>query len=71
MHVPARFLKYFALTVLIVLAALPAAAQVEDQLSAYTGQNGTGYLQPLADAFGATLNDAFYRTVITATLSAT
>lgn len=62
MLVPARFLKCLVLAVLITLSALPAAAQVEDQLSAYTGQNGIGYLQPLADAFGASLNDAFFRT---------
>ena len=61
MHVPARYFKCLGCAVLIVALAFPAAAQVEDQLSAYTGQNGTGYLQPLTDAFGTSLNDAFYR----------
>ncbi len=47
--------------VLLGLIATPAMAQIEDQLSAYTGDNAIGYLQPLADAFGAGLNDGFYR----------
>lgn len=50
----------FVVCVLVVVLVAPAAAQVEDQLSAYTGQNATGYLQPLADAFGASLNDGFF-----------
>ncbi len=44
----------------LMAIALPAAAQIEDQLSAYTGDNAIGYLQPLADAFGADLNDGWY-----------
>jgi len=43
------------------LATCPAAAQVEDQLSSYTGANTEGYLLPLAEAFGATLNSGFFR----------
>jgi hypothetical protein len=46
--------------VLILIWTVPAAAQIEDQLSAYTGVNATGYLQPLADAFGANLNSSLY-----------
>ncbi|TFG87035.1 MAG: hypothetical protein E4H17_03680, partial [Gemmatimonadales bacterium] len=46
--------------ILLMLAAAPALAQIEDQLSAYTGSNATGYLQPLADALGASLNDGAF-----------
>lgn len=46
--------------VLVAVLAVPAGAQVQDQISVYTGSNAVGYLQPLADAFGATLNDAFF-----------
>lgn len=47
--------------VLLTFAAAPALAQIEDQLSVYTGDNAVGYLQPLADALGASLNDGFYQ----------
>lgn len=43
-----------------LLIAAPAGAQIADQLSAYTGANAEGYLQPLADAFGADLNSNWY-----------
>lgn len=46
---------------LILLLAVPASGQIEDQISAYTGANAAGYLQPLADAFGTALNDGFHR----------
>lgn len=46
--------------VLILLCAATASAQIEDQISVYTGVNATGYLQPLADAFGANLNSSLY-----------
>jgi hypothetical protein len=62
MHIRKRFFEYLGCVLIVVVLAVPAAGQVEDQLSAYTGRNATGYLQPLADAFGAGLNDAFYRT---------
>ena len=51
----------FALLVLVVCLAPPASAQINDQLSAYTGANATGYLQPLANAFGADLNTGIFR----------
>ena len=35
------------LCILVLLTASPAAAQIEEQLSAYTGPNAVGYLQPL------------------------
>ena len=47
--------------ILPAFTVVPVSAQIEDQLSAYTGVNATGYLQPLADSFGATLNSGFYR----------
>ena len=46
---------------LLLCLVLPAAAGIEDQLSAYTGDNATGYLQPIANALGASLNDGFFR----------
>jgi hypothetical protein len=56
-----RALAGMAMAVIVVFMALPAAAQVEDQLSSYTGVNAEGYLEPLNDAFGATLNTGFFR----------
>lgn len=40
--------------------ALPAQ-ELEDYVSKYTSENGAGYMQPLADAFGGNLNSGFYR----------
>jgi len=34
--------------------------QIEDNLSSYTGANATGYLGPLRDALGSTLNSGLY-----------
>ena len=42
------------------LNTLPAQ-QLEDYVSKYTSENGSGYMQPLADAFGGSLNSGFYR----------
>jgi hypothetical protein len=47
--------------VLLACLAPPLTAQIEDQLSAYTGKNAKGYLQPFADAFGADLNSGIFR----------
>lgn len=44
----------------VVVMAVPAAAQIEDQLSAYTGPNAEGYLEPLALAMGADLNSGLF-----------
>ena len=57
---PNRLVSGLGCAFLVLLLASPAAAQIEDQLSAYTGDNATGYLQPLADAFGADLNDGLF-----------
>jgi hypothetical protein len=56
-----RALAGMAMALILVLIAQPAAAQVEDQLSSYTGVNAEGYLEPLNDAFGSTLNSGFFR----------
>jgi hypothetical protein len=52
-----RSLAVFA----IIAAVTPVTAgQVEDFVSKYTGDNGEGYMQPLADAFGANLNSGLF-----------
>ena len=55
-----RSLAGVGCAVLILLAAGGAAAQIEGQLSAYTGANAEGYLQPLADAIGTNLNGGLF-----------
>ena len=56
-----RIMAGLAGVAVAVLLVTPAAAQVESQVSAYTGENAKGYLKPLSDAFGATLNSGFFR----------
>ncbi|WP_020533779.1 DUF6588 family protein [Flexithrix dorotheae] len=34
---------------------------LEDFVSKYSGKNGTGYMQPLSDAFGANMNSGLFR----------
>ncbi len=60
MRVPTRLITAIGFTMLALLMTAPAIAQIEDQLSAYTGANAEGYLQPLSDAFGADLNSGWY-----------
>ena len=48
-----------ALSVLLSTAALAEDGAVQNQISVYTGPNAVGYLQPLANAFGAALNSSF------------
>jgi len=45
----------------LACVASPLSAQIQDQLSAYTGRNGESYLAPLANAFGADLNAGIFR----------
>jgi hypothetical protein len=47
---------------LILILASPVSAQLmlEQQLSAYTGKNGSAYVAPLVDAFSANLNSGLY-----------
>ncbi len=47
--------------VLLLFCASPLLAQIEDHISAYTGENATGYLNPLAGAIGTTLNSGLWR----------
>jgi hypothetical protein len=56
-----RFVASAAAVVLILVLVLPAEAQIEDQISVYTGDNAVGYLEPFSDAVGATLNTGFFR----------
>jgi hypothetical protein len=53
--------KGIAFFVLLVCVAPPLAAQIEDQISHYTGRNATGYMRPLVDAIGANLNSGIFR----------
>lgn len=43
-------------------AAAPAAAQLEENLASYRDETAEGYLRPLAEAFGQTLNSGFFTT---------
>lgn len=45
---------------MLLVAAFPAQAEIDDQLSAYTNKNAEGYLAPLADAFGTSLNSGLF-----------
>lgn len=45
-----------------VLYGAPAAAQLEDNLGAYTDDTAKGYLKPLQEAFGQALNSNFFTT---------
>jgi hypothetical protein len=47
--------------VLLLLCASPLSAQIEEHISAYTGENATGYLDPLAGAIGTMLNSGLWR----------
>jgi hypothetical protein len=51
----------FAVLVLLLCLAPPLSAQIDNQLSAYTGANAKGYLQPFSSAFGADLNSGIFR----------
>ena len=56
-----RCLRCVGCVALMLLAASAASGQIEDQLSAYTGDNAEGYLSPLATAIGACLNSSVWR----------
>ena len=47
--------------VLVLLLASPLSAQIDDNISAYTGKNAEGYLGPLVEAMGTCLNGGVYR----------
>ncbi|MDM7926586.1 MAG: hypothetical protein QUS35_11280 [bacterium] len=59
MHKPI-FIKLLSVLVILAVVAPVHAGEVEDFVSKYTGENGEGYMQPLADAFGASLNSGLY-----------
>ena len=60
MRFPVRICRTAGIAVLVLLTAVPVLAQIEDALSAYTGVNAEGYMQPLVNAVGADLNDGFF-----------
>ncbi len=54
----------FLILVAVLVLSFPIASHagdgtVQNQISVYTGANAQGYIQPLANAFGAALNSAF------------
>ncbi len=56
--------KRFILSALLLIGIVftPGLAQDIDQMvSSYLGDNGQGYMEPLGDAFGSSLNSGFYR----------
>ena len=55
------FRKVIGTALLVLLLAAPLAAQVEDHLSAYTGDNAEGYLDPLIGAIGGSMNAGLFR----------
>lgn len=57
---PVRTVAGLCCAAALLLTAATAGAQIEDQLSAYTGDNAEGYLEPLALAIGANLNSALF-----------
>ncbi|HJZ41483.1 MAG TPA: DUF6588 family protein [Bacteroidales bacterium] len=53
-----RSFVYCMLTFLLVIPAFPQ--DIEGLISKYTEENGKGYMQPFADAFGANLNTGLF-----------
>jgi hypothetical protein len=52
----------FPAALLVVAAPAAIAGTLEDNLSAFTGDNAEGYLKPLQEAFGQGLNSNFFTT---------
>ena len=52
--------NWVGLSALILLSASPVSAQLESQLSSYTGRNAPGYLEPLVDALAADMYAGLY-----------
>ena len=61
MDFSSAFRRGIGSAMLLLLVAAPLSAQIEDHLSAYTGKNAEGYLNPLVSAMGTTLNGGLYR----------
>ena len=55
-----RCLAALACAAMVLLAAVPVSAQIEDLISAYTGDNAEGYLEPLELAIGSDLHSALF-----------
>jgi hypothetical protein len=56
-----KFRSFILSGFLSVLTCISAFSQdIEDLVSKYTDENGKGYMQPLADAFGATFNSGLF-----------
>ncbi|MEM9300079.1 MAG: DUF6588 family protein [Bacteroidota bacterium] len=49
------------LTMATIGLGVVKAQDLEDFVSKYTDENGSGYLQPLSDAFGANMNTGWFR----------
>ncbi len=49
------------LMLLVAIPTLGLAAQIEDSLDHYTGENAKGYLNPLKEGFGGALQAGMYR----------
>jgi hypothetical protein len=60
MHVRTRSWSVLVCAAAALAIASSAAAQIEDQLSAYTGPNAEAYLMPLAEAIGGDLNSGLW-----------
>lgn len=48
--------------VFVLTCASGMAQDIEDLVAKYTGDNGKGYMQPLANAFGASMNSGLFHT---------
>ncbi len=56
-----KHIRHLLLVTAMLLATINVTAQdLEDFVGSYTGENGKGFMQPLADAFGANMNSGLY-----------
>lgn len=62
MSTATNFIMIIGCAIIVLFFCSSASAQLENQLSAYTGKNAPGYLGPLVDAFGADLNAGTFHT---------
>jgi hypothetical protein len=57
-----RVLGMVVMAMLVGVSAGVAQTAIEDALQAYGEENAKGYLQPIADLFGANMHSGYYRT---------
>lgn len=57
-----RCAGFTAFTLIILLFTSNSPAQIEETLKRYTQNNGKGYLQPLVDGLGTSMNRGWYQT---------